>query len=78
MRECVTMSLSARMQVDTIQLPIQVNGKMRGTVDVPLDVDQEGAYRLATKLDAVQRFTSGKEIKKVIYVPGRILNIVAK
>ena len=69
---------SVLLQVDAIKLPIQVNGKMRGTVDVPPDVDQEGALRQALELASVQRLTSGKEIKKIIFVPGKILNIIAK
>lgn len=57
---------------------VQVNGKMRGTVNVSVDIDQDGAMQLAKGLESVQKQTDGKDVKKVIFVPGKILNIIAK
>jgi leucyl-tRNA synthetase len=54
----------------------QVNGKMRGTVEVSADVAQADALAAAKALDSVSRLLDGKDIKKVIFVPGRILNII--
>eukprot|EP00878_Enallax_costatus_P022863 GHUV01024296.1.p1 GENE.GHUV01024296.1~~GHUV01024296.1.p1 ORF type:complete len:684 (+),score=223.68 GHUV01024296.1:356-2407(+) len=62
--------------VDTINLPVQVNGKMRGTVEVSVSADQPAAVEAAMGLNSVKKFTDGKEIKKVIYVPGKILNLI--
>lgn len=61
---------------DSVSLPVQVNGKMRGTVMVAVDVDQDGAVSAAKELGAVSKQIDGKEVKKVIFVPGKILNIV--
>lgn len=63
---------------DEIVLPVQVNGKMRGTVAVAADVGKDAAVELARGLPPVQKQLEGKEVKKVIFVPGKILNIIAK
>lgn len=55
---------------------LQVNGKMRGTVEVGVSIDQAAAVEAALGLNTVKKFTDGKEIKKVIYVPGKILNLI--
>ncbi|KAK9868559.1 hypothetical protein WJX84_010001 [Apatococcus fuscideae] len=64
------------LEEDTITLPVQVNGKLRGTVEVPKDVDQEAARTAAMELQNVSKFLEGKALKKVIFVPGRILNFI--
>ncbi|GAB5387905.1 MAG: leucine--tRNA ligase [Alphaproteobacteria bacterium] len=62
---------------DTITMAVQVNGKRRGEVTLPVDADQTAAEAAAKAEDGVQRAIDGKTIRKVIYVPGRILNLVA-
>eukprot|EP00798_Chlamydomonas_sp_ICE-L_P005874 gene5874-6166_t len=62
--------------LDTIMLPVQVNGKVRGTAEVSPDVDQEAAVAAAMELENVLKFTEGKTIKKVVFVKGRILNLI--
>jgi leucyl-tRNA synthetase len=64
------------LELDMIELVIQVNGKLRGRVSVPADADKESIEKLAIADDNVQRFVDGKEIRKVIVVPGRLVNIV--
>jgi leucyl-tRNA synthetase len=59
----------------TIELAVQVNGKMRGTVRVAPDVTKEDALQVALGAPAIARFVTG-EPKKVIFVPGRLLNVV--
>jgi leucyl-tRNA synthetase len=66
------------MTLDEVELPVQVNGKVRGTITLPRDADKEAMERMALENENVQRFVDGKEIKKLIVVPGRIINIVAK
>jgi leucyl-tRNA synthetase len=66
---------AALAREQTIELAIQVNGKMRGTVRVPADVTKDVALEAATATPAIARFITG-EPKKVIFVPGRLLNIV--
>ncbi|MBR1874340.1 MAG: leucine--tRNA ligase [Eubacterium sp.] len=59
-----------------IEIGVQVNGKVRGTVSLPVDADKDTA--LAAGREAVADKLEGKTIVKEIYVPGRILNIVVK
>jgi leucyl-tRNA synthetase len=55
---------------------VQVNGKLRGTVELPKDVTQERAVEEALKLGTVTKFVGEKNIAKVVFVPGRILNLI--
>ena len=57
---------------------VQVNGKMRGEVSVAPDIEQAAALDLAKELPTVQKQLEGKDVKKVIFVPGKIMNIIAK
>ncbi|MEM1209872.1 MAG: leucine--tRNA ligase [Planctomycetota bacterium] len=65
---------------DTIELPVQVNGKLRGRVVVPADADRaaiESSARASAESDeAVAAAVTGKSIRKVIVVPGRLVNLV--
>ncbi|KGI77780.1 leucine--tRNA ligase [Oleiagrimonas soli] len=61
---------------DAVTLAVQVNGKLRGTVEVAVDAPREDIERLAQDLPGVQAFTEGKTVRKVIVVPGKIVNIV--
>jgi leucyl-tRNA synthetase len=63
---------------DTIQIAVQVNGKLRDSVSVPADSDQETVEKAAFESAKLQAHTEGKQIIKKIYVKGRILNIVVK
>lgn len=58
------------------ELVVQVNGKVRGRIDAPSGLDQAGAEELARTHHNVIRFVEGRAIRKVIYVPGKLLNIV--
>ena len=61
---------------DEIQLMVQVNGKLRGKIDVSADADKETIESTALADENVQRFTEGFQIRKIIVVPGRLVNIV--
>ena len=67
----------AKLVVNTIEMAVQVNGKLRGTIKVNKDEDDEVVKKAAFELDNVKSNTEGKEIKKVIVVKNRIVNIVA-
>ncbi len=56
---------------DTVQLVIMVKGKPRGHIDVPADIAEEDAKRLALESEEAQRFMNGGQPKKVIFIPGR-------
>ena len=66
----------AAMSRDVIELVVQVNGKLRGHVSVGADADREAVEREAQRNDNVARFIGGKPVRKVIVVPGRLVNIV--
>ncbi|MDH4134527.1 MAG: class I tRNA ligase family protein, partial [Gammaproteobacteria bacterium] len=61
---------------DTLEIVVQVNGKLRGRVAVPANAAEEEVRRLAQADEAVQKHIAGKELKKVIVVPGKLVNIV--
>jgi leucyl-tRNA synthetase len=61
---------------DEITLVIQVMGKTRGTIQVPAQSDKQALEQLARESEVAQRFIGGKEIKKVIVVPGKLVNFV--
>ena len=63
---------------ELITLVVQVNGKVRDRVELPVDVDEETARSLALETEGALRHTAGKQVVKVIFVPGRLVNIVAK
>ncbi len=63
---------------DTIEIAVQVNGKLRDSIQVPADADQTLVEKTAFESLKVKGFTEGKQILKKIYVVGRLLNIVVK
>jgi leucyl-tRNA synthetase len=60
----------------TFELVIQVNGKVRDRVNTPIGISEEAARELALQSKVVQQQLGGKEPRKVIYVPGRLVNVV--
>ncbi len=66
----------AMLVQDTITLPIQINGKRRSEIEVPADLAKEEVEKLALADDAVVRALEGRAPKKLIVVPGRIVNVV--
>lgn len=65
-------------QDDTIQLSVQINGKLRDTIAVAADISEEDAKDLVMKSEKVQKWLEGQEIVKIIYVKGRLVSIVVK
>ncbi|MCR9124808.1 MAG: leucine--tRNA ligase [Rhodobacteraceae bacterium] len=61
---------------DTVTMPVQINGKRRAEIEVPRDLDKAGIEKQALALDAVIRALDGSDPRKVIVVPGRIVNVV--
>ncbi|HEX5788008.1 MAG TPA: leucine--tRNA ligase [Woeseiaceae bacterium] len=66
----------AALAQDTIELVVQVNGKLRGRVAVAAEADKDTVIEQALSDPNVQRFVAGKSIRKTIVVPGRLVNIV--
>jgi leucyl-tRNA synthetase len=63
---------------DTVNLIVQVNGKLRATISVPAEISQDEAMKLAGENDNVKKWLDGKEIIKIIFVKGKLLNIVIR
>lgn len=63
---------------DEVEMIVQVNGKVRAKIKMAKDTDRDEAQQLALANEHVKKFTNGKDIKKVIVVPNKIVNIVAK
>jgi leucyl-tRNA synthetase len=62
---------------DSIEIVVQVNGKVRAKMDAPADADKDTVETLALAQDNVQRFLENVTVRKVIVVPGKLVNIVA-
>ncbi|HMM08060.1 MAG TPA: leucine--tRNA ligase [Paracoccus solventivorans] len=66
----------AALVVDSITLPIQINGKRRGEITVPAGMDKDAVEAAVLADESVQRHLAGQAVKKLIVVPGRIVNVV--
>ncbi len=66
----------ALLAADTVTIGVQVNGKVRATITLPADADKDTAEQTALADDSVRRAIDGKQVRKVIVVPGRIVNVV--
>ena len=62
----------------TIELPVQINGKVKARIDVPTDASKEDTEAVALTDARVKELTDGKNVVKVIVVPGRMVNLVVK
>ena len=61
---------------DTVKIAVQVRGKMRGTIEIASDAEQDVAEAAALALPTVTAALAGDDIKKIIYVPNRIINVI--
>jgi leucyl-tRNA synthetase len=67
---------AAAMMQDTVELVVQVNGKLRGRISVASGADEATARQAALADAAVRRFIGETPLRRVIYVPGKLLNLV--
>jgi leucyl-tRNA synthetase len=67
---------AAALEQDEIELVVQVNGKLRGSIRVPKAAGRSEIEQLARANPNVQRFVAGQDVKKVVVVPGRLVNLV--
>ena len=65
-----------KLTFDTFEMPVQINGKVRGKVLMANDASKDDAVNAAKEDTNIKSYIEGKEIRKIIYVPGKILNIV--
>ena len=66
----------AKIVSDEIEIPVQINGTVRYRINVPSDADEKTIENIALETPALQNYLNGKEIKKVIVIKSRIVNIV--
>ncbi len=66
------------LEVEEIEIPVQINGKLRARVRIPFGADEETAKEIALKDEKVRGYLDGREVKKVIYVKNRLINIVVR
>jgi len=62
----------------TKEIPVQINGKMRGKITIPLDAEEELVIKTAIENESIKKWIEGKNIVKTIFIKGKILNIVVK
>lgn len=65
------------LKEDTIAYPVSINGKKRAVVELPASADKESLEKEALQLEQIVKWLEGMEVRKVIVVPGRMINIVA-
>ncbi|MBU4600576.1 class I tRNA ligase family protein, partial [Candidatus Parcubacteria bacterium] len=63
---------------DTINLVVQINGKLRDTIEAPTDISEKEAQKIALESEKIKKWTNGKKIIKAIFVKGKLVNIVIK
>ena len=61
---------------DTHELVVQVNGKLRGHITVPVDADQAACTEAALANAQVMKFVGGAAVRRVVVVPGKLVNVV--
>lgn len=64
------------LKVEEVEIVIQINGKIRDRVMIPVDADEDTVRKLVLERERVKRYLNGKEPKKFFYVKGRLVNIV--
>jgi leucyl-tRNA synthetase len=67
----------AALKRDTLELVVQVNGKLRGHIRVAVDAARDAIEQAALAEPSVRPFVQGKDVKKIVVVPGKLVNVVA-
>jgi leucyl-tRNA synthetase len=65
-------------QDEAVEIPVQINGRLRDVIQISSDLDQEGLKEMVMAQSRIQTYLTGREIEKIIYVPGKIINILTK
>ena len=66
----------SKLNEEKVEIPIQINGKVRGKIEVAADAGEDEVQKLALEHENVAKSLDGNEPQKIIYVPGRIITIV--
>ncbi len=65
------------LEQDEVEVVVQVNGKLRGRITIPATADEATVRAIALADENVQKFVGGKPVRKVVFVPGKLVNLVA-
>lgn len=68
----------AAIEFDLIKIAVQINGKLRGEIEIAKDSTQNQVFDKAIKADRILPYMNGRQIIKKIYIPGRLVNLVVK
>jgi leucyl-tRNA synthetase len=66
----------AKLAESTMELPVQVNGKLRDKIAAPADASEESIFTQAAAAEKVTPWLAGKTVRKKLYIPGRLVNFV--
>jgi leucyl-tRNA synthetase len=66
----------AALHADTVEIVVQVNGKLRARIQTPVNASKEALQKAALEDENVRRFVADKDIRNVIVVPGKLVNVV--
>ncbi|MBL7826008.1 MAG: leucine--tRNA ligase [Saprospiraceae bacterium] len=66
----------AHLKSDTKEFPVQINGKLRATIELPTEISAADAEAAVLALEQIQRWLEGQKPKKVVFIPGRMINLV--
>ena len=66
----------AALVKDTVEVALQINGKLRGRMNVPADLTRDAAQDYFMQTEEIRKLLDGKSVKKFVFVPGRLVNIV--
>lgn len=69
---------ASKLKTDTVKITIQINGKMRAVIDLPAGATEEEAFAAARNMDEVKKWVEGKQEKKAVYVPSKVINFVVE
>jgi len=64
------------LKAEEVEIPVQINGKLRGRVKIPFDAPKEAALEAALRDSRISSLLEGREIRKVVFIPNRLINIV--
>ena len=67
----------SKLVKDEVEIVVQICGKIKAKIMIPADLDKDGMEKLVEENDTVKALVEGKQIKKIVAVPGKLLNIVA-
>ncbi len=67
-----------KVQIETDEIAVQVNGKTRGTILVKVGASEQEAIEVACRIQDLKKYLEGQEINRVVYVPGKILNVITR